>query len=161
METYLVYHSCKFTGVAIIGNYCNKKAAIRASMRKVYQLMNIDAKKVENEWTWFDEHSCISIMELPISDIKDLRGDSPIPQFMRYKEFIEEIPMEDLERLKSQALNRKRIMERVKKNKKGRLNLPLSYYFFVGFRCFLVRLPTAVATDLVPTRTFLEISFGV
>lgn len=114
METYLVYHSCKFTGVAVIGNYCNKKAAIRAAMRKVYQLMDLNTVKAENEWTWTDDHSCISIMELPIADIKDLRGDSPIPQYFRYKEYLDDIPTEDLERLKIQAQNRKKILDRIK-----------------------------------------------
>jgi len=119
METYLVYHSCKFTGVAIIGNYCNEKAAIRAAMRKVYQLMELDTVKSKEDWIWTDSHSCIAIMNLAITDVKDLNGDSPIPQFFRYKDYIEDIPKEDLERLRTQALNRKKILEAIRKRKKG------------------------------------------
>jgi hypothetical protein len=97
----------------VIGLYCNQKSAIRVAMRKVYQMMNVNSKKLENEWTWLDEYSCISIMELPIIDAKDIKGDSPLPQYFRYREFLKDVPKEDLERFRIQALNRKKILEKL------------------------------------------------
>ena len=116
MEIYLVYYSNKFTGVAITGAYWNKKAAIRAAMRKVYQLLDHDAKKLEG-WTWEDRQSTISIVPINIVDSKDTTGESPLPTFFRYREYLEKIPMEELDRMRSRALNRKKILEKFKSMK--------------------------------------------
>ena len=115
MEVYLVYHSSDLTGYAIIGVYCNYKAAIRSAMRKVYQLLDIKAKKIEKEWTWIDGNSSISVVPLPLVDYKDTSGDSPIPQFLRYKEYLDEMPVSELESRRMQVLNRKKLVEKIKK----------------------------------------------
>jgi hypothetical protein len=115
VNTYLVYHSSVSTGVLIIGLYCNYKSAIRVAMRKVYQLMGIHTKKVEGEWAWIDGESCITIMTLPIIDAKDIKGDSPLPQFFRYHQYLKDFSVEDLEKFRMQSLNRKKLMDRIKK----------------------------------------------
>lgn len=114
VDTYLVYRSCDYTGLMIIGLYCNYRSAIRVAMRKVYQLMEINTRKVDGEWTWIDDSSCISIMTLPIIDVRDVKGDSPIPQFFRYQKFLKDIPIEDLEKFRLQAINRKKLMDKIK-----------------------------------------------
>ena len=117
VNTYLVYHSSYSTGILIIGLYCNHKSAIRVAMRKVYQLMGIYTHKIDGEWTWEDDNACISIMELPIVDAKDIKGESPLPQFFRYQKYLENFSVEDLEKFRMQSLNRKKLMERINKNK--------------------------------------------
>lgn len=119
MKLFLVYHNCRFTGVAILGLYLGEKTAIKVAMRKVYQLMNVHTKKIDKEWTWVDEHSFISLMEVQVADAFDLTSDSPLPQFFRYKDLLEETPIEDLERFRLQALNRKKILENVMKLKRN------------------------------------------
>jgi hypothetical protein len=107
------------TGVAVLGLYYSHNNAIRAGMRKVYQLMNIHTKKVDGEWTWIDEQSFISIMEIDIADALDLKSESPLPQFFRYREVLQDTPIEDLERLRNQVLNRKKVLEKLKALRQG------------------------------------------
>ena len=118
MKTHIVYYSCKYKGIIIIGNYCSKNAAITAAMRKVYQWMEINTKRIEGDWSWVDSHSIISVLDLPLIDIRDVRGDSPIPQFLRYKDVLESMPRQDLERMRSQALNKKNLLEKIKNIRK-------------------------------------------
>jgi hypothetical protein len=54
-------------------------------------------------------------MEIDIADALDLKSESPLPQFFRYREVLQDTPIEDLERFRLQAMNRKKILERVKK----------------------------------------------
>lgn len=120
MKAHLVYHVSDSTGYAIIGLYLNHKAAIRSAMRKVYQLMDVHSKtkKLKNEWTWVDDTSSISVIELPVVDFKDLNGESPLPQFLRYKDYLEDMSTKDLEKQRKQAINRKKLIERFKNLKR-------------------------------------------
>lgn len=113
MNAYLTLYQSEETGLLIIGLYLNKKAAIRSAMRKVYQLMDIKTIKIEGEWVWADHGSVISVNEMPIVDFKDLNGDSPIPHFLRYQEYLQDIPKEELEKLRNQSLNRKKLLDRI------------------------------------------------
>ena len=119
MKAYLALYQSNETGLLVIGLYLNKGAAIRSAMRKVYQLMDIRAIKIEGEWVWADKDSVISVNELPIVDYKDLNGNSPIPHFLRYQEYLQDIPKEDLEKMRMQAINRRKIIERLKSRKKS------------------------------------------
>jgi hypothetical protein len=118
MNAYLNIYQSDESGLAILGLYLNEKSAIRAAMRKVYQLMDLKAIKVNGEWVWADTKSVISINKIKITDFKDLSGDSPIPQFLRYQEYLQNIPVEELEKIRSQAINRKNLLEKLKLNKK-------------------------------------------
>jgi uncharacterized ubiquitin-like protein YukD len=117
MNAYLNIYQSDESGLAILGLYLNKKSAIRSAMRKAYQLMDIKAIKVKGEWIWADTRSVISVNEIKIADYKDLNGDSPIPQFLRYQEYLQNIPVEELEKIRNQSINRKKLLDKLKINK--------------------------------------------
>jgi hypothetical protein len=79
--------------------------------------MDVNTRKIEGEWTWLDDSSCISIMTLPIIDVRDIKAESPIPQFFRYQKFLNDIPIEDLEKFRMQAINKKKLMDKIKQIK--------------------------------------------
>lgn len=109
--------------VTILGSYFSLNNAIRSSMRKVYQLMGMDTKKLDNKWSWIDSESVITITEVPVHDSLDINSESPIPLFLRYKDFLEDIPKKDLENFRRQVINKKNLMIRMNmlKNKEKRL----------------------------------------
>jgi hypothetical protein len=112
---YLVLYLSNESGLAVVGLYLNEKAAIRSAMRKVYQLLDIRAIKIKQKWVWADTESVISVNKIKFTDIKDIKGDSPLPQFLKYQEYLQDIPVEDLEKIRLQALNRKKLLEKLKK----------------------------------------------
>lgn len=117
MELYAVFYGSRYTGAGLESIYLNEKNAIKRAMRLVYRQLKINATKGKG-WVWFDDYDLIAVEKILPADLKDYNGDSSLPRYLRYKDYLESIPHETLEQMRKQAENRKLLMEKVAKLKK-------------------------------------------
>lgn len=114
---YAFYLGDRYEGANIVDIYFNKNNAIKSAMRHAYRELDINACKMTDDWVWYDEQNLIAVREIYVKDSKDLQGDSLFPAFLQYKEYLEAIPVKDLEQMRKGAVNRKKLAQALRKRK--------------------------------------------
>lgn len=118
MDIYIVYYGCRYEGAGVDSIYLNKKNAVKRAMRLVLRNLNVYTIKKDDEWMWYDDFEMVVVQPHTPADLKDYNGDSAFPNFMRYKEYLESIPLDTLDQMKKQAENRAKLANRIKNLKR-------------------------------------------
>lgn len=113
MNIYIVYYGCRYEGAGVDSIYLNEKNAIKRAMRLVLRNLGTDTVK-DNDWVWHDSYEVVAVQAQAPADLKDYNGESIFPNFLRYKKYLESIPLDTLDIMKKQAENRSKISQRIK-----------------------------------------------